>query len=103
MVGSIRLRAAERKAALDAVRRGTDPDLRLRAHILLLLDAGQPWALIAAVLFTSTATINRWRKRYLAEGVGAIAGRRAWRAAVREWWVALALRWVLECAPTEFR
>jgi hypothetical protein len=61
--GSIRLRPAERKAALHALRRGTDPDLRLRAHTLLLLDAGQPWALIVAVLFTRTGTINRWRKR----------------------------------------
>lgn len=103
MDGSIRLSATDRKTLLDVYRRGTDPERRLRAHILLLLDAGQPWALIAAVLFTSTATINRWRKRSLAEGVGAIAGRRAWRARVREWWVAVALRWVLERSPTEFR
>jgi transposase len=103
MDGSIRLSARDRKSLFEAYRRGTDPELRLRAHILLLLDAGQPWALIAALLFTSTATVNRWRRRYLAEGVPGIAGRRCWRAAVREWWVALALRWVLEHSPTEFR
>ena len=103
MDGSIRLPRADRKALLETYRRGTDPEQRLRAHILLLLDAGQPWALIAALLFTSAATINRWRERYLAEGVGAIAGRRGWRAHGREWWVAVALRWVLECSPTEFR
>lgn len=103
MDGSIRLSAPDRKTLFEVYRRGTDPEHRLRAHILLLLDAGQPWALIAALLFTSTATVNRWRKRYLAEGVTALAGRRSWRAHVREWWVALALRWVLECSPTEFR
>ena len=103
MDGSIRLSPPDRKALLDVYRRGTDPERRLRAHILLLLDAGHPWAQIAALLFTSTATVNRWRKRCLAEGVGAIAGRRPWRAAVREWWVAIALRWVLECSPTDFR
>jgi transposase len=84
-------------------RQGTDPERRLRAHILLLLDAGLSWALIVSVLGTSTATINRWRKRYLAEGIGAITGRRSWRSAAGGWWVALALRWVVECSPTEFR
>ncbi|MBY0512841.1 MAG: IS630 family transposase [Gemmataceae bacterium] len=103
MDGSIRLSAPDRKTVLDVYRRGTDPEQRLRAHILLLLDAGQPWARIAALLFTSTATVNRWRRRYLAEGVGALAGRRAWWGSVRGWWVALAVRWVLECPPTEFR
>ena len=100
---SIRLSAPDRKRLFEVYRRGTDPDQRLRALILLLLDDQVAWTVIAALLFTSTATINRWRKRYLAEGVGAIAGRRAWRARVREWWVAVALRWVLECSPTEFR
>jgi putative transposase len=102
MDGSIRLPAPDRKALLDVYRLGTDPEQRLRAHILLLLDEQVAWTVIAAVLFTSTATINRWRRRYLAEGVGAIAGRRAWRAHVREWWVGLALRWVLESSPTRF-
>jgi putative transposase len=102
MDGSIRLPAPDRKALLDVYRRGTDPEQRLRAHILLLLDDRVAWTVIAALLFTSTATVNRWRKRYLAEGVTGIAGRRSWRAQVREWWVGLALRWVLECSPTRF-
>jgi putative transposase len=102
MDGSIRLPAPDRKALLDVYRRGTDPERRLRAHILLLLDDQVAWTVIAALLFTSTATVNRWRRRYLAEGVAGIAGRRAWRAHVREWWVGLALRWVLESSPTRF-
>lgn len=103
MGGSIRLSDPDRKRLFEVYRGGTGPQQRLRAHIPLLLDAGQPWAPAAAFLFTSTAAVNRWRKRYLAEGVGAIAGRRAWRAHVREWWVALALRWVLVYSPTDFR
>jgi putative transposase len=102
MDGSIRLPAADRKALLDIYRRGTDPEQRLRAHILLLLHDRVAWTVITALLFTSTATVNRWRKRYLAEGVAGIAGQRSWRAQVREWWVGLALRWVLECSPTHF-
>jgi hypothetical protein len=42
MGGSIRLPAAERKALLQEVRRGTDPQRRLRAHLLLLLGDGPP-------------------------------------------------------------
>ncbi len=83
-------------------RRGSDPEQRLRAHILLLLDERVAWSLIAAMLFTSAATINRWRRRYRRDGVAAVTGRRAWRASVRDWWLALALRWVTECSPTGF-
>ena len=38
MDGSIRLSSTDRKALLHVVRRGTDGEQRLRAHILLLLD-----------------------------------------------------------------
>jgi transposase len=98
--GSIRLRAAERKAAPQVLRRGTDPELRLRAHILLLLDAGQPWTLIVVVLFTSTATVNRWRTRYLRGGLDAVLARP--RPRVRLWWVALIVGWVTTRTPAEF-
>jgi transposase len=102
MDGSIRLSRVDRKALLQAVRRGTDPERRLRAHILLLLDDRVAWSVIAAVLFTSAATINRWRRRYRKEGVEAVTGRRTGRSAGREWWLALVLQWVtLEC-PTRF-
>jgi len=102
MDGSIRLPGADRKALLAVDRRGADTEQRLRAHILLLLDDQVAWSVIVAVLFTSTRTINRWRRRYLAEGVAGITGRRAWRANLREWWVGLALRCVTECSPTRF-
>ncbi len=100
MDGSIRLRTAERKAAFTVLRRGSDPELRLRAHILLLLDAGQPWTLIVAVLFTSSATINRWRKRFLRDGFEAVLSRSP-RAPYR-WWVSVILLWVTERTPRDF-
>jgi hypothetical protein len=75
MDGSIRLPGRDRKALLDVYRRGSDPEQRLRAHILLLLDDGVAWAVITAVLYTSTTTVSRWKKRYQAGGVAAIAGR----------------------------
>lgn len=102
MDGSIRLSDRDRKALLQVYRRGTDSEQRLRAHILLLLDDRVTWALIAATLFTSTTTINRWRRRYLCDGVTAVTGCRAWRTRVREWWLALVLRWVTERSPTGF-
>lgn len=97
--GSIRLRAAEREAALEARRGGTEPEYRLRAHILLLLDAGRPWALIVAVLLTSTATIDRWRRRSPAGGLDPVPGRPG-RSAGR-WWVVLVIRWVTTPAPAD--
>ena len=100
MDGGIRLRTAERKTALHAVRRGTDPEFRLRAYILLLLDAGQPWALIAAVLFTSSSTINRWRRRFLRHGLDGVLTRP--RQSRSPWWAGLLIRWVTERTPADF-
>jgi putative transposase len=100
MDGSIRLRVDERKRALHVLRRGSDPELRLRAHILLLLDARQPWVLIVAVLFTSTSTINRWRRRFLGGGLAAVLGQT--RPVRSRWWVALVVRWVTEWTPGHF-
>jgi putative transposase len=102
MDGSIQVSARDRKTLLDVYRRGTDPEQRLRAHILLLLDDQVAWATITALLFTSTATINRWRQRFRKDGVSAVTGQRAWRSRVREWWLAVVLRWVTERSPTGF-
>ena len=102
MDGSIRLSATDRKTLLQVYRRGTDPEQRLRAHILLLLGDRVAWALIGTVLFTSSATINRWRRRFLQDGVASIAGQRTRRSSVREWWLALVLQWVTRECPTRF-
>jgi putative transposase len=103
MSGSISLRPRDRKALVDLYRRASDPQAHLRAHILLLLDAGYSWAVIAAVLFTSTSTINRWRGRFLAGGLNAVVAARRPRTSVwSAWWAALVIQWVTLRTPTDF-
>ena len=58
MSDSIRLRPDDRKTLLYHYRGSHVPAVRLRCHILLLLDAGHPWELIAAVLFTSAVFMD---------------------------------------------
>ena len=67
---SIHLTPAERQDLLAHDRRSADPEVRLRSHILLLLDAGHPWATVGAVLFCSASTISRWKPTYTAKGPG---------------------------------
>jgi len=103
MDGSIRLPAHERKAVLQEVRRGSDPQRRLRAHVLLLLHEGWSWNVIIAVLFTSTSTINRWRQRYLDHGLTAVlepAGKQ--RPGWQTWCITLVLHWVTLQSPRDF-
>jgi hypothetical protein len=71
----VHLLPAERQALLGLYRASSDPDIRLRAHILLLLDAGHPWATVSAILICSVSTISRWKWRFDAEGVDAVYGR----------------------------
>jgi transposase len=71
----IHLTPADRQALLGHYRRSAAPDIRLRAHILLLLDAGHPWVTVAAVLFCSVSTISRWKRRFEKDGADAVFGR----------------------------
>ena len=100
-MSSIRISPEERQELLGYYRRSIDPAVRLRAHILLLLDAGHPWATIGAVLFTSTATINRWRRAYLRGGIDAVLAETPGRRPGR-WWVGMIVRWVVAPAPADF-
>jgi transposase len=75
MATDLRLTTAERKALLRCYRRHSDPAVRLRAHIILLLGDGHPWSFITAALFTSASTIDCWRQRYEVEGVEGLLGR----------------------------
>lgn len=50
----ILLSETDRRELLARYRRSADPDARLRAHILLLLDAGHPWATISTVGWVET-------------------------------------------------
>jgi putative transposase len=102
-VTGIRLTEVGRQQLLDHYRRAADPDVRLRAHILLLLYTGHPWATVSAVLFCSVSTISRWKRRFEAEGVDAVLGRARGRRAGLHIWATLVVRWVLTLSPTEFR
>jgi len=105
MDGSIVLRPSQRKRLLDAYRKSSDPHLRLRSHILLLLAGGHSWVTISVMLFCSTATIARWKKRFDRGGVQAVLnptivpGRPAvfWAG-----WAAVLVAWVKECRPLNF-
>jgi len=93
--------AIQKMALLRHYRGSPAPAVRFRCHILLLLDAGRPWGLIAAVLFTSTATINRWRPAYLRGGIDAVLAETQGRRPTR-WWVGMVVRWVVTLAPADF-
>ena len=72
MDGTIAIRPSDRKVLLNIVKTAGTHEQRLRAHILLLLDDGCTWGTIADVLFTSSSTINRWRRRFLNSGIAAV-------------------------------
>src|SRR5690242_15264308 len=103
MEASIVLRGGQRNALLSLYRQHPDSAVRLRAHIILLLAAAQPWSLIAAVLFCSSATIARWQKVFVAGGVQALqtAGRGR-RKVLGSVFLALVLEWVQHCSPRDF-
>src|SRR5689334_6099269 len=99
-MASIRLSPDDRNALLGRYRSDSDPQVRQRAHLLLLLADGYPRATIAAVLFPSPDTIARWSRRFQDEGVAAVLGRPRGRKRCAAWaWAAAALAWVLTRRP----
>ena len=105
MDGSIVLGSSQRKRLLGIYRgkeANVPAELRLRAHIILLLADGHAWAAIAAVLFCSTATIARWKQRFESEGIeGLVEEKRGRRGGLRAWaWVLVG--WVEHCTPRDF-
>lgn len=104
MDGSIVLRGRQRNDLLELYRTSREPQVRLRAHVVLLLAEGYTWAVIAAVLFCSTATIARWRARFEAGGVEALTrenrGRRS--AVLLLTWAAVVVDWVKARTPRDF-
>jgi transposase len=100
---SISLSPDQRDTLLRYYRGHFDPPVRLRAHILLLLDDGCPWGQIARTLYCSTRTIARWKGRFAGHGLGALHGRPA--GAPRQFGAALAalvVGWVLRLTPRAF-
>ncbi len=103
MKHSMTLSSDERTTLLDYLRRAPDPDLRLRAHIILLLADGYAWATLTAVLYCSSRTIARWKKRFEHGRLDALLGHRRGaptRLATR--WAALAVQWVTRKLPRDF-
>src|SRR4051812_35068587 len=96
---SVTLDARQRQALLDRCGKDRDPEVRFRAHILLLLAHGHTWATVAAVLYCSSRTIARRVKRFHDEGVEGLAGHkpgRPFRFAAA--WVAVVVEWVTKTA-----
>src|SRR4051812_31054984 len=102
MKRSIDLSREQRTALLDRYRNDSDPEVRFRSHILLLLADGHTWATVATLLFCSSRTIDRWVKRFHAEGVQGVAGHkpgRPFRLAAD--WVAVVVGWVTTKVPRD--
>lgn len=100
---TIVLSADERNLLLDHYRADADPQVRLRAHILLLLADGYPWATIAAVLYCSSRTIARWQARFQHGRVPALFGRpRGAPLRLAAYWVAVVVGWVTARTPRAF-
>jgi putative transposase len=103
MNSTIVLAAQERKTLLDLYRYAKNPDIRRRAHILLLLAEGYTWDTIAAVLFTSSSTIARWQQRFRDAGLQSLAGQPPGRrCCLLGYWAVLVVRWVAESTPRSF-
>src|SRR3954453_23154552 len=93
----------QRDELLTIYRKDSDPELRFRAHIILLLGEGHPWDTIEAMLFCSSRTVDRWLKRFRSEGVAGLTGRkrdRPFRLGLGR--VAILLTWVTTKTPGDF-
>jgi hypothetical protein len=91
MDGSIVLGSRERKRLLEIYRGGKEAcpaQVRLRAHVVLLLADGHAWSLIEQMLFCSSATIARWKDRFESGGVEARCWKRSAVGPRRRCWSA---------------
>src|SRR3954466_10684731 len=103
MKRSIALGPEQRAELLDRYRKDRDPEVRFRSHILLLLDDGHSWVTVASLLFCSSRTIDRWAKRFHAEGVEAVPRHKPGRPfRLAAGWVKVAVEWVTTKAPRDF-
>jgi transposase len=70
---------------------------------VLLLAAGYPWQTIAAMLFCSTRTIGRWKRRFEHGRVAALrAEQRGRRSPFGAWLIGLVVTWVSRATPRDF-
>jgi len=97
------LTSKQRDELLTLYRKDSDPERRFRAHILLLLAEGRPWSDIQAILFCSSRTIDRWLKRFEAEGVEGLSGKKRGRPfRLGLGWIAVLVAWVTTKTPSDF-
>lgn len=93
----------QRKTLLHLYRHHAQPEIRHRAHILLLLADGYTWDTIAAVLFTSSSTIARWQQRFLDGGLLALAGQASGRrSGFLAYWPGVIATWLNQHTPRDF-
>lgn len=103
MKRGIDLSPEQRAALLDRYRKGHDPEVRFRSHILPLLDDGHSWVTVAALLSCGSRTIGRRVGRFQAEGVEGVAGHKPGRPFRFDTsWVGLAVGWVTKHTPRDF-
>jgi transposase len=97
------LTAKRHDELLHLSRKDPDPELRFRAHLLLLLGEGYAWDTIEAMLFCSSRTVDRWLKRFRAEGVEGLTGRKRGRPfRFGLGWVAVLVSWGTTTTPGDF-
>jgi putative transposase len=97
------LTTEQRDELLTIYRKDPDPELRFRSHIILLLGEGHRWDTIEAVLFCSSRTVDRWLKRFQAEGTAGLTGKKRGRPfRLGLGWVALLVTWVTAKTPGDF-
>ena len=97
------LNTKQRDELLTIYRKDPDPEQRFRAHIILLLGEGHPWDTIEAMLFCSSRTVDRWLKRFRAEGIAGLTGRKRGRPFRLDiGWVALLVYWVTTEVLSDF-
>ena len=103
MIRSVTLDARQRQALLDRYRKDPDPEVRFRAHILLLVADGRTWEEVGATLYCSSRTIDRWVKRFHREGLEAIAGHKLGRPfRLDPVCLAVVIHWVTTKLPSDF-
>jgi putative transposase len=99
---SIALSALERNTLLAYYRGAAPAEVRLRAHLVLLLADGYTWAVIAAVLFCSSRTIARWQERFRQGRLTALFGQPRGAPSAAPGWAGRLVAWALERTPRVF-
>ena len=103
MSHSINLIAEHRKTLLSWYRDPHAAELRLRAHLILLLADGHTWATLCAVLYCSSRTVARWKARFEEHGPeGPLDRPRGVPKRFGLFWAALVVAWVKDFTPRAF-